>query len=29
MEQFFLFVGGSMLVGWLGFYLSLKQFLKN
>ena len=28
-EQFFLFVGGSMLVGWLGCYLSLKQFLKN
>ena len=28
-EQFFLFVGGSMLVGWIGCYLSLKQFLKN
>jgi cell division transport system permease protein len=28
-EQFFLFVGGSMLVGWVGCYLSLKQFLKN
>ncbi|MDX2509607.1 MAG: permease-like cell division protein FtsX [Desulfobacterales bacterium] len=27
--QFFLFVGGSMLVGWIGCYLSLKQFLKN
>ena len=28
-EQFFLFIGGSMLVGWIGCYLSLKQFLKN
>ncbi len=28
-EQFFLFVCGSMLVGWIGCYLSLKQFLKN
>jgi len=28
-EQFFLFIGASMLVGWVGCYLSLKQFLKN
>lgn len=28
-EQFFLFISGSMLVGWIGCYLSLKQFLKN
>ena len=28
-EQFFLFIGASMLVGWIGCYLSLKQFLKN
>lgn len=28
-EQFFLFIGGSMLVGWIGCYMSLKQFLKN
>ena len=28
-EQYFLFIGGSMLVGWVGCYLSLKQFLKN
>lgn len=28
-EQFFLFIGCSMLVGWIGCYLSLKQFLKN
>lgn len=28
-SQFFLFILGSMLVGWLGCYLSLKQFLKN
>lgn len=27
--QFFLFIGGSMLVGLIGCYLSLKQFLKN
>ena len=29
MGQFLLFIGGSMLVGWVGCYLSLKQFLKN
>jgi cell division transport system permease protein len=27
--QFLLFICGSMLVGWVGCYLSLKQFLKN
>ena len=28
-KQFITFIGGSMLVGWIGCYLSLKQFLKN
>ena len=28
-EQFFFFVAGSMMVGWIGCYLSLKQFLKH
>jgi len=29
LDQIFLFLAGSMLVGWMGCYLSLKQFLKS
>lgn len=29
LKQFLYFIFGSMLIGWIGCYLSLKQFLKN